>query len=397
MESVLQPDESGIQIAGELLRHGRLVAFPTETVYGLGANALDEAAARAIFAAKGRPTTDPLIVHILNAEDAAPLINVEGEAEAVFAALGKCFWPGPLTLIVRAAACIPGIITANTGMVGIRSPSHPIARSLLKEAKVPIAAPSANLFGHVSPTRFEHVLKDLGDKGVSVINGDAPEYLSHTCVHGIESTVAKLDIEKKVVFILRQGAVTRQQVLNALRDNSFGDWSVELVVRSVAMLPTSRAPELAPSNEGELAPGQAITHYAPDIPCVIASSIEIVQSSIEMDVSLLRDDEKTVFNSNELSKTVLIDFGGRLSAIQDFVLAYRDISPNSDTAEGARSLFLSLRWAEAVPTAEHVILANILPADGGISEAFLDSMGPGLADRMQRAASGVKLNIKCVI
>lgn len=395
---ILQPDKDGIRTAGKMLRDGLLVAFPTETVYGLGANALNGDAARSIFVAKGRPTTDPLIVHILNAEDANPLIDVDGEAFEVFSLLGKSFWPGPLTLIVRAAACIPGIITANTGMVGIRSPSHPIAQLLLREAQVPVAAPSANLFGHVSPTRAEHVIKDLGNRGVHVINGDSEEYLSHTCVHGIESTVAKLDVEKKTVFVLRQGAITRKQVLDALQSNGFNDWTVEVVVRSVAMVGTHNAPAAEPSNEGELAPGQAITHYAPDIPCVIANSIEFVSDSPEIRDLTSSMGDKRLFNAEELRKTVVVDFGGKLSSIQDHVLAYKDISPDGNTATAARSLFLSLRWAEMVPSAEHVILANIIPQKGDLSAVdFFDSVGPGLADRMQRAASGVKINIKCVL
>lgn len=397
---VLQPDEEGLCKAGELLRAGQLVAFPTETVYGLGANALDEAAARGIFIAKGRPMTDPLIVHVCAAADATPLIDIDGEAEAVFKMLGEAFWPGPLTLIVRAASCVPGVITANTGMVGIRSPSHPIAQQLLQAARVPVAAPSANLFGHVSPTRCEHVLADLGSKGVSVVYGDSPEHLQHTCVHGIESTVAKLDAPKKTVFLLRQGAITRQQILGALRNSVFVDWGVELVVRSVAMVATdaNALVECSALNEGELAPGQAITHYAPNIPCVIAETVQIVNSSSgESSSSSSSCDRNMTFSAAELKKTVVLDFGGVLSEVKDHVLAYNDLSPDRDTAVGARSLFLSLRWAEAVPGAEHVILADISPGEGAGAAQFLDSVGPGLADRMQRAASGVRVNVKCIV
>jgi L-threonylcarbamoyladenylate synthase len=408
---VLRPDAAGLRLGGELLRAGRLVAFPTETVYGLGANALDEAAARRIFEAKGRPTSDPLIVHVVSMEDAEPLIDVDGPGREVFCLLAAAFWPGPLTLVVRAAACIPPLITAGTGMVGIRSPSHPIARLLLQEARVPVAAPSANLFGHVSPTRCEHVVADLGDRGIHVVDGDSPEHLQHTCVHGIESTVAKIDIGKKVVFLLRQGAITRSHIVNILQSKGYGDWSVELVVRSVAMVstsgtgPSAHGPPPTPTdaaaagggNEGELAPGQAVTHYAPNIPCIIASSIEceIADSSKYSDLSI---DDDNLFTLQKLKKTVVIDYGGKLGSIKEHVLAYRDISPDGDASAGAREIFLSLRWAELVPGAGYVILANIAPSEGTAGAAdFLDGVGPGLADRMQRAASGRRVDIKCFI
>ena len=389
---VLQPNEEGLRQAGELLRAGRLVAFPTETVYGLGANALNEEAARGIFTAKRRPTTDPLIVHVVEVSDAERLTDMSAEAEGVFTLLGERFWPGPLTIIVKASDLIPGIITANTGMVGIRSPSHPIARRLLTAAGVPVAAPSANLFGHVSPTRCEHVVADLGDQGIHVVNGDSPEDLRYTAFHGIESTVAKLDPAKKNIYLLRQGAVTRNQIEQALHTGGFSDWTIEVVVRSVDMSRTGSSKQVeTSSNEGECAPGQAITHYAPNIPCVVASSVENIPSC---DGTVSNNDDDILLTAEKLRETVVIDFGGMLFPLKEHVLYYTDIAPDRDAADAARSLFLNLREAELKPGANLVVLASIAPSSDREAAEFLEGIGPGLVDRMQRAASGVRVNIK---
>ncbi|KAJ1389381.1 DHBP synthase RibB-like alpha/beta domain-containing protein, partial [Ochromonadaceae sp. CCMP2298] len=154
-------DEQSIAAAGASLRAGELVAFPTETVYGLGADALNATAVQRIFVAKGRPNTDPLIVHVTGTEAIWQLSSGSALARSVCSALCGAFWPGPLTIIYRASACVPLLVTAGTGFVGLRSPQHPTARALLSAAGVPVAAPSANRFGHVSPTCAQHVLDDL--------------------------------------------------------------------------------------------------------------------------------------------------------------------------------------------------------------------------------------------
>ena len=148
----LPPTVAGITRAARLLRDGAVVAFPTETVYGLGANAYNENAVRRIFEAKGRPLTDPLIVHVPDTAAALSCVALDASGSAVFDSLGKLFWPGGLTLVCPAAKAIPDLITAGTRWVGVRCPSHPLALKLLQLAGVPVAAPSANKFGHVSPT-----------------------------------------------------------------------------------------------------------------------------------------------------------------------------------------------------------------------------------------------------
>lgn len=150
--------------AGELIRSGKLVSFPTETVYGLGANALDEEAVKSIFATKKRPLSDPVIVHIDKKEEGLQFVDITPGVKEVYNFLADSFWPGPLTMILKANFnIIPRVVTAQTDFVGIRLPQHDVARKLIRVAQRPIAAPSANLFAHVSPTSAVHVFNDFYD------------------------------------------------------------------------------------------------------------------------------------------------------------------------------------------------------------------------------------------
>jgi L-threonylcarbamoyladenylate synthase len=186
--------------AAALIRAGRLVAFPTETVYGLGANALDEAAVRRIFEAKGRPSTSPLIVHVDSVEMARGLAR-EWPPEAEL--LARRYWPGPLTIVLRKAPHIPGLVTAGLDTVGIRVPAHPLALELIRAAGTPIAAPSANRFSGLSPTTAGHVRAGLGGAVDLVLDGGP------TTV-GIESTV--LSLAGGVARLLRPGMVSRREI-----------------------------------------------------------------------------------------------------------------------------------------------------------------------------------------
>lgn len=176
-----------ISEAAAALREGRLVAFPTETVYGLGAHAFDAAACARIFVVKGRPRTDPLIVHISTVAAAESLVQLQPAGLALMRRLAKEFWPGPLTIVAPACGSLPTEVTSGSGFVGVRFPNHDLATKLLEAAAVPVAAPSANRFGHVSPTRPEHVMNDLGSHDIMVLRGEESAY----CKVGIESTVVK--------------------------------------------------------------------------------------------------------------------------------------------------------------------------------------------------------------
>jgi L-threonylcarbamoyladenylate synthase len=193
---------TSIKDAAERIRRGNLVAFPTETVYGLGANALDAAAVAKIYALKQRPATSPLIVHVSSIDMARTLVT-EWPAEAD--ALARQYWPGPLTLVLPKAAAVPDIVTAGLPTVGIRVPNHPVALALIEEAGVPIAAPSANKFTGLSPTTAEHVRQAFGD-ALPVLDGGP-------CQVGIESTVVSIANGK--VMLLRPGMISFEEIEQA--------------------------------------------------------------------------------------------------------------------------------------------------------------------------------------
>lgn len=194
------PDPESIKKAAEIIRSGGLVAFPTETVYGLGANAFDERAVNRIFLVKGRPSWNPLIIHI-SSIDMVKLVS--RSAPDIFYALAEKFMPGPLTLVVESSEMVPDITTAGLRTVGVRIPGHPVALALIKESGVPIAAPSANRFGKPSPTSALHVIEDLGDSIELILDGGETKI-------GIESTV--LDITRTPPLILRPGGVSKEEI-----------------------------------------------------------------------------------------------------------------------------------------------------------------------------------------
>ncbi len=191
-----KPEPDVIRRAAEVIRAGGLVAFPTETVYGLGANGLDSAAVARIFEAKGRPATNPVILHV---SEGAEVLNVAANWPETAGKLAARFWPGPLTLVVPKADRVPGIVTAGGPTVAVRCPNHPVARALIREAGVPIAAPSANRSTELSPTRAEHVLKSLNG-GIDLLLDGGP------CSGGLESTV--VDVTGEVPRLLRPGLIT---------------------------------------------------------------------------------------------------------------------------------------------------------------------------------------------
>ncbi|MGN9775063.1 L-threonylcarbamoyladenylate synthase [Micromonospora sp. H33] len=234
------PADSGIAEAASVLRTGGLVAFPTETVYGLGANALDARAVARIFEAKARPSFDPLITHLA---EAAELEKLVGTVPAAVAALAERFWPGPVTLIVDRPAVIPPIVTSGLETMAVRVPDHDAARALIAAAGVPVAAPSANRFGQLSPTRAEHVVRGLGPAVDVVLDGGPTR-----C--GIESTIVDARGDRPVV--LRLGALPVE--------------ALEEAVGPVAVRPGSSGQPVAP--------GTLAAHYAPRTPLRVVSGAE---------------------------------------------------------------------------------------------------------------------------
>ena len=222
--------------AAAIVRGGGLVALPTETVYGLGANAFDAEAVKRIFAAKQRPSWDPVIVHIADLGQLDALVR---EVPAAARRLMEAFWPGPLTLLLPRSAAIDDAVTAGRPLVGVRMPAHPVALELIRRAGVPIAAPSANLFSHISPTTAEHVLADLEGRIDAVIDAGA-------CRHGVESTV--MDPGQSPMVVYRPGAVTTVQI----RD----------IAGPVELFQPEEKAASAP-HEALPSPGVGIRHYAP--------------------------------------------------------------------------------------------------------------------------------------
>ncbi len=239
----IKDTEAGTDLGAEIIRSGGLVAFPTETVYGLGANGLDGTAVRGIFEAKGRPGDNPLILHIAEKKDVSYLWESVPEGARI---LMDAFWPGPLTMIARKKPIVPDEVTAGLDTVAIRMPANRTALELIRKSEVPIAAPSANLSGKPSPTKMEHVLEDMNGRIPLILNGGP-------CSYGVESTVVSLTAE--IPVILRPGAVTKEML--------------EAVLGSVAV---SHA-VLSPLAEGETvsSPGMKYKHYAPDAEVIVVS------------------------------------------------------------------------------------------------------------------------------
>ena len=232
-------DDSVIDRACKVLLAGGLVAFPTETVYGLGGNALEESASSKIYTAKGRPSDNPLIVHIADIE---ALYDLASDVPCDALKLARAFWPGPLTMILKKKPCVPDTITGGLNSVAIRMPNHPVALRLIKESGIYIAAPSANTSGRPSPTTAAHVAKDLNGKIDMIIDGGEGNI-------GIESTI--VDLTEDIPTILRPGYITLEDIKKCLGD----------VTIDKAILPdgkTSDEPNVAPK-----APGMKYRHYAP--------------------------------------------------------------------------------------------------------------------------------------
>ena len=254
MQTMIGKAASDIRRAAELLRAGELVAFPTETVYGLGGNALDSAAARKIYEVKGRPSDNPLIVHLLSWEDVEKVAIPTKEAKALYDA----FCPGPLTMILRKLPCVPDETTGGRATVALRFPSHPVARKLMKLAGIPIAAPSANVSKHVSPTSARHVYDDLKGKIPLILEGGASQV-------GIESTI--VDLTGETPTVLRPGAITKEEIAAVLGEAKNYQGKVEEA----------------------LAPGMKYKHYSPSVPCSL-----VKKEALEETYHRLRKEGKKV-------------------------------------------------------------------------------------------------------
>ncbi|MCY4064050.1 MAG: L-threonylcarbamoyladenylate synthase [Chloroflexi bacterium] len=328
------PEAEAIAIAGRMIRAGGLVAFPTETVYGLGANALDETAVAKIFAAKGRPSSDPLIVHIARFEQ---LSRVAQAIPAGAVELGRQFWPGPLTLVLQKAPCIPANLTAGLNTVAVRMPDHEVALALLQAADLPIAAPSANQFSRPSPTSAQHVIDDLADRVEVVLDG------GNTPI-GLESTIVSLVEDEPRV--LRPGGISLETLREALPNLRYE--------------PSYLADD-APSAP---APGTMLRHYSPRARVILFSGADAAEVYAAM---------RAEINSHERVGILASDADAREFAGLDVAIERL----GADADEAAHHLFAALRSLDQQGV--DCILARAPERRG---------LGLALWDRLLRASVG---------
>jgi L-threonylcarbamoyladenylate synthase len=310
-----------IDKARTLLMQGELVAIPTETVYGLAGNALNENALLKIFSAKNRPHFDPLIVHVHSLEQANEYVD-SINASAIKLAIK--FWPGPLTLLLPKKKIIPDLVTSGLDLVGIRYPDNSLTLELLKQLPFPLAAPSANPFGYISPTTAEHVNDQLGDKIAYILDGGP-------CEVGVESTIVGFDNDEP--FIYRMGGLTQEEI-----EHEIGPVTVQLNASS-----------------NPKSPGQLASHYAPQKKLLLGNLNDLLKTHFSGEVGIISFEKAfdTVKNENQ-----------------------RVLSKNGNMEEAARNLFAALRELDKLEI--HTILAEFVPDIG---------LGKAINDRLTRASS----------
>ncbi len=310
-----------IEKAKAFLVEGELVAIPTETVYGLAGNALNESALLKIFSVKNRPHFDPLIVHVHSLEQAKDYVSY---ISPDLTKLAQRFWPGPLTLLMEKQPIIPDLATSGLDTVGIRCPKHPLTLELLKQLPFPLAAPSANPFGYVSPTTAQHVNDQLGDKISYILDGGA-------CQVGLESTILGFEDDKPIIY--RMGGLSQE--------------AIEAEIGSVIIqLNSSSNPKV---------PGQLKSHYAPKRKLLLGNVTELLN-----------------FHRNEVIGVICLQ-----TALAEIDLKYqRILSSNGNLEEAARNLFSALRELDILEI--DIILAELVPDIG---------LGKAINDRLRRAAA----------
>lgn len=353
IEDKMPVREELLEEAARILREGGLVAFPTETVYGLGGNALDADASRKIYAAKGRPSDNPLIVHIAGMEELAPLVEEIPESAR---RLAEAYWPGPMTMIMKKSARIPAETSGGLDTVAIRMPADPVANALIRLAGVPVAAPSANTSGRPSPTTAEHVIQDMNGRIDVILDGGAVQV-------GVESTIVDLSGDHPV--LLRPGAVTVPML--------------EKILGPVELDPVLTKP-LGPDVHPK-APGMKYRHYAPKAEMILVEAencggTEEGCSSTEEDGTM-----RVVREINRLAEEALRT-GKRpgILATDETAPLYRagevrSIGRRSDEASVAHNLFAVLREFDSIGV--DIIYSEAFPED---------DLGLAIMNRMNKAA-----------
>lgn len=336
------PDPQAIHEAAAVVLRGGLVAFPTETVYGLGANALDAAAAQRIFAAKGRPASDPLIVHIAALDQ---LDRVAADVPALAQTLAEAFWPGPLTLVLRRRPVVSANVSAGRDTVAVRMPDHAVPLALIRAAGVPIAAPSANLFTRPSPTTAAHVLEDLNGRIEMLLDGGATPI-------GLESTV--LDLTSARPALLRPGGVPIEALRQYIPDLVFVPRYVELEADN----------SVAPAS-----PGMLLKHYSP------RAQLELFAGSPEHALASMRKAAQAAIERGERVGVMLPN--EEIGAFAELAVVIIALGPRDDMDQIGRRIFAGMR--ELDRQGMQRILARGVARSG---------IGLAIWDRLVRAAEG---------
>jgi L-threonylcarbamoyladenylate synthase len=328
MAVIHQPTNESLRKLASVLREGGLVAVPTETVYGLAADALNPKACRKIFLAKERPLTDPLIVHVQSVAAAAKLAYVTPRARQLM----RAFWPGPLTIVLRKRSIVPDVATAGGPTVALRSPAHPVIRQLLRLCGLPLAAPSANRFGHISPTTAEHVAAGLGHRIEHIVDGGP-------CSVGVESTIIDLSIPGQAQ-VLRVGGITTDEL-------------AAVVGQPVPIL------NQASKDSGPLrAPGLLTRHYSPDTPLRLYKSIKAARVA------------------RATAREGFLLFSEPEGGLPPSRAKVEMLSARGDAREAARRLFAALHRLDQAGLAQ--LHAEMAPDEGA---------GIAINDRLKRAAA----------
>ena len=378
LSRVLPPTDENIKICADFIKKGGIVGMPTETVYGLAANSFDINACFKIFEYKGRPLTDPLIVHVCSLEMVKKITIIDKEIEPLLKLLTKHFWPGPLTIVLKANLnLLSKKILAGHDTVGIRFPNNDIAKKLIEYSDVPIAAPSANKFCHISPVNPYHVFEDFKEFPVKILNGGVSQFR-------MESTVIQIQKNEKKIFVFRLGAASPDDIKKVLdTDENFKDYKIECLAKKIKI----STEELKKIHENknidnsvtinQEAPGQFLKHYSPKLETFLYSGDNIDDYIVELNVS-----DKMIFI--DYKEIMFKKFNGVKGVNKNNFL---ELSKFGDGNVAMKNFYNFLHEAENVPNMKYIIIIDL--------EKYMDEHSHKLTllDRMWKASSFKKAKL----
>ena len=378
LSRLYDPTEENIHKCAEYIKNGGIVGMPTETVYGLAANAFNVEACYKIFEYKGRPLTDPLIVHVSSIEMAKKIIIINQEIEELFNLLIKNFWPGPLTIVLKANLHLLSTkILAGNNTVGIRFPVNKIANKLIEYSGVPIAAPSANKFSHISPVNPFHVFEDFKEFPVKILNGGTSKFC-------MESTVMKICYEEQKLLIFRLGAVSPDDLKKVLdTDDKFKNYKIECLAKKIKISNEELKKikeEKAQDNNltvNQDAPGQFLKHYSPKLETYLYSGDDIKEylEEIKLNNKIVFIDYKEIMKSKFIGKKGIKENN------------FLELSKEGDATKVMQNFYNYLHLAEKMEGMQYIIIIDL--------EKYMNDNSHKLTllDRMWKAASFKKAKI----